>query len=152
METKTEHYSSQVDTWLVALIACILLGVLILAAFISWKSGDYRAVVFVLVCELVTAGMMALIAYPLQYQLSPDKMLVRSGVMRTEVPVHKITGIQKTRNPFSAPAWSLDRLKIDYDNKGYPAYVIVSPTDQERFIKQLKSFHHSSSAEIDLSK
>jgi len=144
MDTKTESYPSKVDTWLVVTVVLILLAVLISAGVTSWKAGDFRALWFVLICEMMTVGLMLLISCPLRYQLSAKKVVVQSGVMRIEVPVDKITGIQKTRSLISAPAWSLDRVKIDYDNDGYAAYVIISPKEREKFIKQLGTYQQSS--------
>ncbi|MEM6886490.1 MAG: PH domain-containing protein [Verrucomicrobiota bacterium] len=151
METKTEQYPGKVDVWLVAVVVVILLAVLISAGIVSWKTGDYRGLIFVLVCEVVTTSLILLISCPLRYQLDSEKIVVQSGVMRTEVPVDKITGIEKNRNPLSAPAWSLDRLKIHYDNDSYPAYIVVSPRDRERFLKQLDAYRNSSSAESGIS-
>jgi len=140
METKAVNYPSKVDTWLVILLVGTMLAVLIFVGMDSFKTGDFRPLWFAVACELVTTGLVLLISFPLRYQLGPEKIIVQSGVMRTEVPVSKITGIQKTRNPLSAPAWSLDRLKIAYDNDGYPAYIVISPRERERFIETLETY------------
>lgn len=140
MDIKAESYPTKVDAWLVAVIVAVLLGMLIFVGYISWQSGDLRPLIYVIICEIITSGLMLLIGYPVRYLLSPEQLIVKSGVMRVEVPVHKITKVEKTRSLLSAPAWSIDRVKVDYDNNGYPAYVIISPKDRDRFIQQLESF------------
>ena len=46
--------------------------------------------------------------------------------------------VQKTRAPWSSPAWSFDRLRIDYRSPGEkPRWVLISPTDETRFIDDL---------------
>jgi len=89
-----QQFRSKVDLWLVAIVAA-------------------SAVIALLV--LAVAGVLpAWVFTSTRYTLTADRLLVKSGPFRWQVPLAEIKSITPTRNPLSSPAWSLDRLRIDY--------------------------------------
>ena len=59
--------------------------------------------------------------------------MIRSGVVRYRIPYVDLREVHPTNNPLSAPAWSLDRLKL-VRNRGY---ALISPDDKPRFLHEL---------------
>lgn len=75
-----------------------------------------------------------------QYIVTPDgKLMVEVGrfMKGAEIDVSQIVSIEKSKFPESAPALSLDRLKITYRKKTIKDYILISPQNQEAFIQAL---------------
>jgi hypothetical protein len=52
------------------------------------------------------------------YEIEDCRLFIRSGWTRPiEIKIHSIVKISETNNMLSAPATSLDRLEIEYDNR-----------------------------------
>lgn len=62
-------------------------------------------------------------------------LLVQSGPMRVRVPLAKVHRVTSTRSVLCAPALSLQRLEISYDQHGT---VVISPNDEPRFLAMLQ--------------
>lgn len=125
-------FPSKIDTWLVlvtgaALLLPLVLGVRALQQANFSESliafGSVTAVVLVLV----------LLVVPCRYTLKSDHLLIQSGLMRQRIPYDRITRVEPTSNPLSAPALSLQRVKISYDG----LFQLVSPVERDRFIEAL---------------
>jgi membrane protein YdbS with pleckstrin-like domain len=71
-----------------------------------------------------------------EYTLSDKELLVVSGPFRWSVPIVDITKVEGTRNPLSSPAFSLDRLSIEYARG---KSIMISPLQQERFLLSLQA-------------
>jgi hypothetical protein len=70
-----------------------------------------------------------------RYIVTSDRLLVRSGISSLDISLGDITRIEPTRNPLSAPAWSLDRLLITY---GHGKTCMISPRDKANFLSLLR--------------
>jgi hypothetical protein len=71
-----------------------------------------------------------------RYAVEPELLRIYSGPLRWVVPLREITRVARSRNPLSAPALSLDRLRIDY---GSGRWCLVSPADREGFLRALRA-------------
>ncbi|MGF1679313.1 MAG: PH domain-containing protein [Candidatus Methylacidiphilales bacterium] len=136
--TDTIRFRSKVDSWLVWLMVLVLAIPLIWVAVLAWQTGDARPFIFVAISEAITVGLMLLVAMPVWYDVSPDELIVRAGVMRWVVPLPSIRSIRPSFSLISSPAWSMDRLRIDYDNQGHPAFILISPDDRARFMELIE--------------
>lgn len=92
--------------------------------------------------ELVRAGVVTVAAvlittYPLRYEIAEGALAARCGLMRWRVPLDSIEEVRPSRNPASAPAWSLDRLRVEYVKGGAPLTLYVSPEDKAAFLRDL---------------
>jgi hypothetical protein len=56
---------------------------------------------------------------------------------RQEIPLSSIEEVYQTRNPLSAPAWSLDRLRINYCGDDKSGFALISPKDEIRFMQEI---------------
>src|SRR5205807_8834563 len=67
-------------------------------------------------------------------------LIVRFGPLSTSLPLDRIVEVFPTHNPLSAPAPSLDRLRINYQRKnGRMWFALISPKDKEAFVRDLAS-------------
>ena len=132
-------YRPKKDWWLVALVwvgvlVPFAIGLYVLVA----RSGDNVAGWTLLVISTFAGALVLLLTYPLYYEITASKLIVRCGVVvRKEIPLSSIVGTRPTRNPLSAPAWSLDRLQIDYKKEGRVSSVLISPQDTSGFLREL---------------
>lgn len=138
MSEKPLVFRSKVDKRLVVISVSFLLGIFVLALWMGIGEGNMKALVFIVICELFTVGGILAIMLPVHYELGKKTLKVRTGVIYTEVSLDSIKEIGKCRSILSGPSLSFDRLRIDYDNNGYAAYVLISPEDQQRFMQEVE--------------
>jgi hypothetical protein len=65
-------------------------------------------------------------------------LLVRSGLLRYEIPLAQISEVRPSPEAWSSPAWSLDRLKVVYPTRsGFHRSLLISPRDRDGFLDEL---------------
>jgi Bacterial PH domain len=133
-------YHSKRDWWLIGVV-WIPIVLLFLVGIVSLflPGGDtYFGWTFVFI-GVFTAGLVLLLTYPLYYEITPSKLIVRCGVLiRKEIPLSKIRNAYPNKSPASAPAWSLDRIRIDYQNETGTSFILISPADKLDFLGELE--------------
>lgn len=128
-------HRSKVDTWL-ALV--LVLGFLGTAAgmVVGVTEGRIPAVVAAIIL-LVDAPLMLWLPFSIRYGIGAGELRLSCGPFRWRIPVDAIREVRPTRNPLSAPAASLDRLRIDYTVRGKDRMALVSPRNKEAFLEDL---------------
>jgi hypothetical protein len=122
---------------LIAVVALILLiclagGTFLLAAGDGWD--------IVLGLGAVVASLAYLwLTIPVSYRITDADLLVRGGPFRWKIPLESILEVRRSRNPLSAPAWSLTRLHISYRKKTGKNFVLISPQDRRAFVEKLQN-------------
>ena len=149
MESRTSHYSqhpkifpSKKDFWIVALIMGSGIALLAVAVDHIVSRGINSPETWI-TCgiALLYVGIIWSLAYPVYYEIAPPNLLIRSGLLlRYRIPLASIEKIQPTRNPLSSPAWSLDRLRIEYSKGGRRQAIMISPENKEIFLHYLIMF------------
>lgn len=128
-------FPSKRDAWLVWLIRGIPIAVFVMVVAASWN-GDPRGpligVALLIVVELVFFEWVLRSTY---YVVEGGTLVIHSSFLRWRVPIGEIRSVRPTRDPSSAPALSLDRLRIDYGTK----HILVSPDDAPQFVDALRS-------------
>lgn len=130
-------FISKVDFWL----ALVLWGssfLTIAAPFWQWKQSEDGSLTQSVILMIVLLPFIALMLMPLfgtKYTLTDSQLLINNGFSTNRIELADITYITPTRNASSAPALSLDRLKITYKNKK----VLISPKDKPRFYREIQS-------------
>lgn len=131
-------YRSKKDWWLVGLVwGGVSLPLLVGLYNLFAPGGNPR-----LGLELTRAGMFAAVAvliltYPLDYEVTATELVARSGLMRWRVPLVSIQEVRPSRNPASAPAWSLDRLAVEYTKGGSARTLLIAPSDRLGLMREL---------------
>ena len=113
------------------LLICIAGGTFLVATGTGWDFG------------LGLAALVASLAYlwltiPVNYQITDEELRVRGGPFRWKIPLGSILQVRPSKNPMSAPAWSLARLHVSYRKKGRKSFVLISPSDRGAFIEKLQ--------------
>src|ERR1700682_194716 len=132
------HYSKK-DSWIVVLVLVGITGPLVLGiAFIAVGGPLRQGGLACLSIGGVTGLVVVLLTYPLYYKITNEQLIVRCGVLVNQrIDLSSIVRVQPTGNPLSAPAWSLDRLRIDYEAEGREKFTLISPTDKTAFMREL---------------
>ncbi len=131
-------YNSKKDWWLFGLVWGLIVGLLVVGLLLVLAPFGNDALGW----ELVRTGLGALLAvllttYPLDYEITRTELVTRCGLMRWRVPLADIQEVAPTRSAASAPAWSLDRLRVEYLKGGRSRALLVSPSDKWAFMRDL---------------
>lgn len=127
-------YRSRVDGLLALalfLVPCALFAAL--AAGLPTLPSALRLAVL-----LPLAGVWALALWSFlatSYRIDASTLTVRSGPLRWVIALSQIESVRPTREARSAPALSLDRLRISYAGG---RQLLVSPKDKEEFLRHLE--------------
>lgn len=126
-------YKSKVDTWLIVLVYGVMIVSIILAVYDN-KSWIGIGII------VLTLAIISMFLFSIKYTIENDKLYIYCANLYIEcVDINKITEISATRTLLSAPASSLDRLRIKY---GYDE-IIISPKDKEKFIENICRISHN---------
>lgn len=129
-----KRFQSKVDRWLAAVL--ILAMLMMLASLLAMTTEVLRepALVVAIIAVVAAIVLIAWVGLATYYEIDSKELKVVSGPIRWHVPLSDITAVEETRSPLSAPALSLDRLRIRYgDNRA----IVVSPRDKAKFVKRL---------------
>jgi len=135
------HYSKK-DSWLIGFILAGSMIPLVLGLFFLFVGGPNRNAGYLLLVIVVVEGVvMLLLTYPLYYEVTTSELIVRCGVlMNRHISLGAIDEVQPDRNAVSSPAWSLDRLRIDYRKNGERVSLLISPQSKAAFMQELSRF------------
>ena len=126
-------FRSKVDIWLV--IVLVGMPVVLLEFVLDGIGLSDRAInVLALLIVVFVLGLVCWLFFTTRYTLTDAFLLIRCGPFSWAIALDEITHIEPTRNPFSSPALSLDRLMIRYGG----GELLISPADKERFMIDLK--------------
>ncbi len=132
-------YQTKKDRWLVLIVA--LGGVMLLVRVINLimvNGFHYTETWIHFVVSMVYFGILILLAYPVYYEITTTTLEIRSGILlHYKIPLSSIKLVVPTRSPLSSPAWSLDRLKIDYVKNSKKRVIMISPQDKKTFLLEL---------------
>ncbi|AMP00770.1 hypothetical protein CAter282_2937 [Collimonas arenae] len=128
----SQEFPSKIDLWLVLVLAGTVAFVISIGFSVAHTVPAAKFICF------GVAALMALIVWafcvPCKYVLEADHLLIQAGFIRQCIPYRQITHIDISSNPRSAPALSLQRVKVSFGD----AYQLVSPIERERFIRMLR--------------
>ena len=129
-----QRFESKRDAWLLlagwgAVLACVagLAPLLVADTPLAVKLAVAAVVVF-------PAGMVGWVSVGTYYVVTAGKLIVRSGPFCWTIEISTISDATPTRAPWSSPALSLDRLRIDY---GAGKHILVSPASKQAFLRAL---------------
>lgn len=129
-----KRFASKIDWWLIAiLMGSVILVVVGLGVSINQDPDPTHAAVAVSLTLLFLA-LIGSVLFRTYYQVNGNNLRIVSGPFHWNVPIDQIISVERTRNPLSSPALSLDRLRIRYADK---KSIMISPADQRRFVKAL---------------
>jgi len=128
-------YQSKIDLWLIALFM-----ICAIAPFISiiMDKGYTTANI----CKGIVLGIISVSPFlflsPVSYTIDDTSLLIRCGfLVKRKIDIMKINEITTSHNLASAPAMSIDRLKISFNGDA----VYISPRNKEDFIEVIKKIN-----------
>jgi uncharacterized membrane protein YeaQ/YmgE (transglycosylase-associated protein family) len=129
------HYSRK-DSWLVGLVAASIVTLLVAGALLLLLNHEPGR--SLLIIGGVIGATVLLLTYPLYYKVTASELIIRCGIwLKQHIPLSAIDLVTPDRNPAGSPAWSLDRLRVDYRKDGRHSSVLISPIDKLSFMQEL---------------
>ena len=122
-------HSSKVDSW----FYFVVIGVATLPILMGVMIGAWAISGFI-ICGGVVAFMLWLVRAT-KYVVTEDALIIHGGVFKKTIPLSSILSVTETRNPLSSPAFSLDRLKVEF---GEGKSILISPKDKSEFMSDLE--------------
>lgn len=133
-------HRSKKDWWLVALVgAAVMLPLAFGLLNVLTSGGNPQAGLLMIFTSTAAAAILLGFAYPVYYIVAESELIVRSGFLQSRIPIAAIVEVRPTKNPLSSPAWSLDRLRVEYRKGRRLAYILISPEDKVAFMRELAS-------------
>ena len=131
-------YRTKIDWWLGILLG----GTIVLMLYIVIEPlihGEGLQLGMTIVCVITLLIVLPL--FFIKYTFYSTHLLISCGIYGKErVEYHLIRQMKETKNPISSAAMSLDRLQIDYMEKGYHQTVLISPVRKKEFIEKLEQY------------
>jgi Bacterial PH domain len=129
-------YQAKKDFWLLGVVWGSVL--LTFGAGVSVYFLSDAAVGRELILSGVAAGAAVLVlTHPLNYELTGTHLVARCGVMRWRVALDSIEEAGPCRSWLSAPAWSIDRVRVSYRKGPDLRTLDIAPEDKLRFMADL---------------
>jgi hypothetical protein len=130
-------FKSKVDAWLIWLTLgppIVIFSALMLAAARAGQLRDPRFL-YVIAVMIILGAFVGFLLRSTDYRIADGVLLIRCGIFRWRVLIRTITSVTPTRSPASSPAMSLDRLRVEYDERE----ILVSPRDKAGFVRALRA-------------
>ena len=134
-EDDPNRFATRIDNWLLAILAGV--GIISVASVLLSASQDSEAAVVSAVLLTFTFGLVFALAVPTHYTVTDQELKIRSGVIQYRIPLDSIQRVYPTRNPLAAPAWSIDRLGVEYKRGKRKSLALISPARREQFLELL---------------
>lgn len=120
-------YKSKVDAWLLFFVFGAMVIPMLPILFIEFSIVILASILFVLIFILS-------ILFNIKYVIEDEVLYIKTAYLYTEkININDIIEISSTKTIVSAPAASLDRIKIKCGRN----VVIISPKDKEIFVEDL---------------
>jgi len=131
------HYPSKRDLWLVVLLLSTSSFFLYISIILFSEPIHPLVKVVVSIFFPAIAVLLPWILFGTHYTLTKEHLIIRCLSRDYPIALGDIYEVFPTHNPLSAPACSLDRLRIKF--KGSKFGTLISPKDKTEFMRDLLS-------------
>lgn len=131
------RFGPAVDRWVVVVLAFSGLAMVAATVAVALDPGvGVEALLLVLAINLLTAGAVVALAYPIAYEVDADEVRVRAGVMRYRVALADLKRVALTTSIVSSTtaAWTFRRVQL-VDRRG--RVLEVGPADRVGFVAEV---------------
>ena len=123
-------YPTKVSITLILIISLIMGCILIsLAVSSKWIPFFIDLLLYVSVVYLMVS---------IKYEINELQLIIHQAMGKMVIDINTVKSIEPTHTILSAPASSLDRLRISYNKYDD---VVISPRRKEEFIRQLQTIN-----------
>ena len=123
-------YPTKVSITLILIISSIMGCILIsLAVSSKWIPFFIDLLLYVSLVYLMVS---------IKYEINESQLIIHQAMGKIIIDINTIKSIEPTHTILSAPASSLDRLRISYNKYDD---VVISPRRKEEFIRQLQTIN-----------
>ena len=129
-------FPSRIDGALALVALAPLLGGLVIVGTLASRLPVFPGRGFVVAAPLGALILVLWVLLTTRYTLEGGSLSVRSGPFSWVIALKDIRAITRTRDPHTAPALSLQRLRIDY---GAGRSIMVSPAEEAQFLAELRA-------------
>jgi len=123
------------DWWLMALLLPLSVFFLWMSVGIFLEPVAFTVKVFGSLFFLLFGIAIPWMIFTTRYILTGDALVIQVLWFKSSLPLADITEVFPTHNPLSAPAFSLDRLRIKFKSIRFGA--LISPRDKSAFYRDL---------------
>ena len=120
-------YPTKVSVTLVLIIS-IIVGCTLIPLIINSKW-----ILFFI--DLLVYAIVLYLMLSIKYEINDSQLIIHQAIGKMIIDINTIKSIEPTHTILSAPASSLDRLRISYNKYDE---VVISPRRKEEFIRQLQ--------------
>ena len=131
-------YRTKIDWWLGILLGgtMVLMLYIVIEPLIHGEGIQLGMTIVSVITLLIVLPL-----FFIKYTFYSTHLLISCGIYGKErVEYQLIRQMKETKNPISSAAMSLDRLQIDYMEKGYHQTVLISPVRKKEFIERLEQY------------
>lgn len=129
------RFRSKIDGWFIPLMVISAAGLIVALGAVMLSPMPWFQRVIAIVAIVAIMYLLVAVFRNTYYEIVGTDLLVRSGPLKWTIPVADIQEITPSRNMLSAPALSLDRLKIRF---GKRVFILVSPEDKDGFLRAIR--------------
>jgi membrane protein YdbS with pleckstrin-like domain len=130
--TEPRWFPSKVDWWLAVILALGPAFVGYMTIMSLFTDNAVGIAILLGTCAFMAAIYLGVV-FPVRYAIVGDELVIRHGLFRQRCKLAEIREVRPTHNPLSAPALSLDRLRIQ-TGEGALKFTLISPREKEEFL------------------
>ncbi|MDY6838855.1 MAG: PH domain-containing protein [Thermodesulfobacteriota bacterium] len=131
------RYPTKIDWWLFILLLSASVFFLYIPVSLFSEPVHPLVKIFGSLFFVAMAAVIPWILFGTCYILTKEELIIRCLSRESRIPLCDIVEVFPTRNPLSAPACSLDRLRVKF--KGAKFGALISPKDKMAFMYELLS-------------
>ena len=123
-------YPTKVSITLILIISLIM-GCILISLAVSSKWIPF----FI---DLLLYASILYLMVSIKYEINESQLIIHQAMGKMVIDINTVKSIEPTHTIISAPASSLDRLRISYNKYDD---VVISPQRKEEFIRQLQTIN-----------
>ncbi|MDO3681780.1 PH domain-containing protein [Paenibacillus ehimensis] len=130
------RFEPQRDTafaFMFGIIVLLLLAVIVAIWFAPATLGEKIPLILVV---MVFETFFLLVWYNTYYVITDTHLIIVLGIFKSKIPLDSITSVTRTKTLLAGPAFSTNRLSIQYNNG--MSFAHVAPKDREAFVSALR--------------
>ena len=124
-------FISKKDSWM-GLIIWVLIAAFL---WVFYQSVFVQTNIIGIVAMVIMVSLLVVIWFNTRYKIEGNQLHIYYGPIKISINLQDIQSIRQTKNPFVAPALSMNRVEINYEE--YKT-IQVSPKLINEFISEIK--------------